>query len=315
MKLTYEPEFCLSLAGDHKQTLGRIKKRAGTYKYKYNGKELQDELGLNVYDYGARNYDAAIGRWMNTDPLAEQGPEYSPYCYTFNNPINLTDPDGRWPENPFSGLVNRAKQAVRSYVSNKVGQAVSFAKGYVNHKISEAKASISNTASNISKSIKEAVRIKEGNTIWGNDRSGDTGGLKGTTTTSIESDDIPKYGNGNGKAGSILTRSEKPLQKTINALERVDDLLDFTDRVGDAQTAFESNMNNSTTGSTLVNVFDSKIITDSYGEGGNPIIFERSQITPISVNVPNNRKSIDSVKAVYENKSQANTKKVNKQWD
>jgi RHS repeat-associated protein len=27
------------------------------YKYKYNGKEYQDELGLNFYDYGARNYD------------------------------------------------------------------------------------------------------------------------------------------------------------------------------------------------------------------------------------------------------------------
>ncbi len=68
---------------------------AGTYKYKYNGKELQDELGLNLYDYGARNYDPALGRWMNVDPLAEKHPNISPYTYCMNNPVVFVDPDGR----------------------------------------------------------------------------------------------------------------------------------------------------------------------------------------------------------------------------
>ena len=67
---------------------------AGTYKYKYNGKELQDELGLNLYDYGARNYDPALGKWMNIDPLAERYYGINPYAYVFNNPIELFDPDG-----------------------------------------------------------------------------------------------------------------------------------------------------------------------------------------------------------------------------
>ncbi|SMC81019.1 RHS repeat-associated core domain-containing protein, partial [Moheibacter sediminis] len=64
------------------------------YQYKYNGKELQDELGLNLYDYGARNYDPALGRWMNMDPLAEDYISHTPYAYALNNPVYYIDPDG-----------------------------------------------------------------------------------------------------------------------------------------------------------------------------------------------------------------------------
>ena len=62
--------------------------------YKYNGKELNDELGLDWYDYGARNYDASLGRWMNLDALAGKWHEFSPYNYTLNNPVFFVDPDG-----------------------------------------------------------------------------------------------------------------------------------------------------------------------------------------------------------------------------
>jgi len=63
-------------------------------KYQYNNKELNDNFGLNWNDYGARWYDAAIGRWTSVDPLAEMQLSFSPYTYTYNNPIAFIDPTG-----------------------------------------------------------------------------------------------------------------------------------------------------------------------------------------------------------------------------
>ncbi len=66
-------------------------------RFMFGGKEFQEELNLDWYDITARNYDPALGRWMNLDPLAEQMRRHSPYNYAFDNPIYFIDYDGMMP--------------------------------------------------------------------------------------------------------------------------------------------------------------------------------------------------------------------------
>ena len=62
--------------------------------FKFNGKELDRTNGLNWYDYGARNYDAAIVRWDGMDKLCEKYYPFTPYGYCKNNFVNAIDLDG-----------------------------------------------------------------------------------------------------------------------------------------------------------------------------------------------------------------------------
>lgn len=101
----YDP-WGLNLAGIEKRGVP-------DHLFQYNGKERQTELGLNWMDYGARMYDAQIGRWHVVDPMTDNAESWTPYNYVFNNPVRLTDPDGRWPEDPL-GFATGFASAIRT---------------------------------------------------------------------------------------------------------------------------------------------------------------------------------------------------------
>ena len=62
---------------------------------KYQGKEWGASKGLNLYDFGARRYDPATGRWLSQDPLAEKYYAHSPYLFCAANPMRFVDPEGK----------------------------------------------------------------------------------------------------------------------------------------------------------------------------------------------------------------------------
>jgi len=124
--------FGLKHKGYNHYVQGSVKNR-----YKFNGKELQDELGLNMTAMDFRQYDSAIGRFVGMDRLSELSYSMTPYRFGFNNPVFWNDPTGLFEsrkearqyrkEHGISGKIS--KQGDGTFAINDKKNGISYAKG------------------------------------------------------------------------------------------------------------------------------------------------------------------------------------------
>ncbi|WP_420552289.1 DUF6443 domain-containing protein [Tenacibaculum aiptasiae] len=101
-------------------------------KFGFGGKELNDDNidgnQLNWHDFGSRNYDAYLGRWFTIDPKAEDimQIDITPYNYSWNNPVNVSDPDGECPMCwgfVIGAAIDYGMQVAVNYAEGKTGVA------------------------------------------------------------------------------------------------------------------------------------------------------------------------------------------------
>ena len=243
------------------------------------------------------------------DPLAEDAPGLSPYVYCENNPLNMTDPDGIWPYpiGPISlaSLYYKAKSyfsgSSSSSRSSSIGGGGGSGQGGI--MLANSKGGSSGQTDLIRKGGRQGSDV-----MWG-DASGFV--QAGSFATSLR--DGIKY---NGSLKSML-KTTKEVVKGVKIGNKLGDKLDGGSNSSNStiDNQNDSRVSSTNNGKISVDVFDTSIITDAYGDPSNPILFQRTKSTDLKVDVPNNKKSIDSVKKVYENKENTLRKKVNSQWD
>ena len=126
--------------------------------YLFNAKEFDEETGL--YYYGARYYDPRLSLWISVDPLSIFDPHneenyiegehnggvfnnnnLNSYSYCYQNPIILTDPNGK--QVFFNDYINKLKRQIAKSVSKAtericiyaIKEASDIAKAYVANRL------------------------------------------------------------------------------------------------------------------------------------------------------------------------------------
>jgi RHS repeat-associated protein len=211
----YDP-WGLELAG-----IGYIADATLEDKFTYNGKEKVDDMALNWLDYGARNYDARLGRWWSVDPLADKYTPVSPYAYVLNNPLRYIDPDGNVVRDANGNIIARVRDRNATYTSGNSQVALSFSATQVQILTNGGRSLYGYIANN---KVVNSTRFSENGAtetmpLIGTDNSHNcTGNVLADQKMTIASNDITKS-TLKGEGYTPLAEGETPQAGDITAIE------------------------------------------------------------------------------------------------
>jgi len=166
---------------------GRSQTEVSQKRYKYCGKERDEETGF--YFYGARYYAAWLCRFVSVDPLQHKYPNLTPYAYCNNNPINLVDPTGMSPEDTKPGEI--------AFID-------SFSGKYLGSYISDQNEGFS----------VRSIANGDFNNLQNNDFAADSRQWKSSKEVTVDYDQIA------GAIGSILEKTDKMIGGNLQEIEK-----------------------------------------------------------------------------------------------
>ncbi len=207
---------------------------------KFGGKEQQNELGLGWIDIDARNYDPALGRWMNVDQKAELFYDWTPYKYGMNNPILLSDPDGNC---EFCKTV--LKSAVNTYKTS-LSNTYEGAKQLVNSPIQTIKKAASNHFNKLSNPQGILSLVKDATSVA---TAGMTDIAHDVVETALSEDSATTIGNKIGEkaadttvevaalaAGEVLGKGLSKATRTLKNISKAKTSKSFATKTFDQST-------------------------------------------------------------------------------
>ncbi len=176
--------------------------------YRYNGKELNEDYGMDLYEYGFRWYDAAIGRFTGVDPIADEFPWVNTYNYAENEPVANIDLHG----------LQQGGNMFTSEIKSRIENMVKGAQDDLNSAVNNAGEKLSNVGEGIRKGYSQAKDYIESKLV-GNQGSPDIEDFHdhGSAGGGIQA--FSPGGNLNGEGTAPTAAAEEGAEVSILLLE------------------------------------------------------------------------------------------------